>query len=125
VEFRANVPYEAMPAVYASASCMVLGSLPIWSWEEQFGMVLVEAMAAGLPVLASTSGAIPEVGGNSLDYFAPGDWLGLARALAAGPLSRPPGERVAHDPARVAGFSDRAAAERLRSAYDRLLSSSP
>ena len=29
-----------------SASCMVLGILPQWYWEEQFGMVLAEAMAA-------------------------------------------------------------------------------
>jgi glycosyltransferase involved in cell wall biosynthesis len=123
VELRANVPYEQMPAVYAGASCLVLASLPVWFWEEQFGMVLVEAMAAGLQVLASTSGAIPDVGGDAFTYFAPGDWLGLARALEAGPLARAPGERVAHDPALLERYSDRAAAERLRTAYGRLLSS--
>ncbi len=125
VELRRTVPYEEMPAIYASASCLVLGSLPTWFWEEQFGMVLVEAMAAGLAVLASSSGAIPEVGGDAFTYFAPGDWLGLARALEAGPLARPPGERVRHDPALVDRYSDVAAAERLRSAYRRLLSSAP
>ena len=45
-------------------------------------MVLAEAIAAGLPIVASTSGAIPEVLGEQATYFAPGDWVGLARALA-------------------------------------------
>ena len=49
VEFRHTVPYDQMPDVYAAASCMVLASLPTRQWEEQFGMVLVEAMSAGLP----------------------------------------------------------------------------
>jgi glycosyltransferase involved in cell wall biosynthesis len=121
VEFRPNVAYEEMPAVYASASCLVLGSLPVWFWEEQFGMVLVEAMAAGLPVIASSSGAIEEVGGPAFAYFSPGDWLGLAKALADGPLSRPPAERATYDQELVAHYSDRAAAQRLRSVYRRLL----
>ena len=108
VEIRRNVPYAQMPGVYAGASCLVLGSLPVWFWEEQFGMVLVEAMAAGLPVLASSSGAIPEVGGDAFTYFSPGDWLGLARALEAGPLARPPGERASYDPALIEHYSDRA-----------------
>jgi glycosyltransferase involved in cell wall biosynthesis len=123
VEFRAEVPYEQMPAVHAGASCLVLGSLPQWFWEEQFGMVLAEAMASGLPVIASTSGAIPEVGGDAFTYYSPGDWVALARALAAGPLARPPGERAAYPAELVDHYSDRAAAERLRAAYRPLLSS--
>ena len=98
VEIRRNVPYSDMPGVYAQASCLVLASLPVWFWEEQFGMVLVEAIAAGLPIVASTSGAIPEVVGDQASYFAPGDWIGLVRALARGVLARPPGERASYDP---------------------------
>lgn len=132
VEFR-SVPYDAMPDLYARASCMVLASLatasggywlgdrPRFFWEEQFGLVLAEAMAAGLPILASQSGAIPEVAGDSASYFLPGDWMGLARLLAAGALSRPPGTRVEHSEERVRRYSAPAMAERLAAAYDLVL----
>jgi glycosyltransferase involved in cell wall biosynthesis len=119
VELRPFTPYDEMPAVYAQASCLVLASLPLWSWEEQFGMVLAEAMASALPVVASTSGAIPEVAGVRASYFAPGDWVGLAGALRevlAG--GRPAGTA---DPERVRRFSTAAAAERLAAAYGELL----
>ncbi len=119
VELRSFVPYDEMPGVYAQASCMVLGSMPIWSWEEQFGMVIAEAMAAGLPLVLSSSGAIPEVGGELADYFAPGDWLGLARALASGPLDGAPPSAALRE--RASRFSVEAAAGRLADAYDELL----
>ena len=112
VEFRAFVPYEEMPAVYASASCLVLASLPVVHWEEQFGMVLIEAMACGLPIVASSSGAIPEVAGPQAAYFAPGDWIGLA-----GHLRDVPRERVDYD---LSEYSVEAAAGRLAAAYDAL-----
>lgn len=122
LELRAEVPYAEMPALYARASCLVLASLPVWSWEEQFGMVLAEAVAAGLPVVAAASGAIPEVVGDAAPTFPPGDWTELARLLASGPLSRPPGERVAYDPALAKTYSGRAYADRLADAYEAVLS---
>jgi glycosyltransferase involved in cell wall biosynthesis len=121
VDVRDNVPYAEMPDVDARASCLVLASLPTQRWEEQFGMVLAEAMAAGLPIVASESGAIPEVVGDRAAYFAPGDWLGLARELAGGPLSRSPVERATYEQERVARYSSTAAAERLAAAYERVL----
>jgi glycosyltransferase involved in cell wall biosynthesis len=121
VEVRAFIPYEEMPALYAGASCLVLASLPKWDWEEQFGMVLAEAMAASLPVIASTSGAIPEVVGPEVPQFAPGDWFGLARRLAEGPLASERPERVRHDPSQVERFGASAAAERLAEAYETVL----
>lgn len=132
VDFRA-VPYAEMPGLFARASCMVLASLssaacsvylgdpPRCFWEEQFGLVLAEAMAAGLPIVASSSGAIPEVVGESGVYFSPGDWPALARALAEGPLARAPGERVEHPRERVRRYSTEAAADRLAELYDRVL----
>jgi glycosyltransferase involved in cell wall biosynthesis len=129
------VSYEEMPAVFASASCMVLASLPAAMaslhpfgapprafWEEQFGLVLAEAMAARLDILASESGAIPEVLAGQGTLFAPGDWPGLADRLAAGPLARAPGERVEYPNELVLRYSTGAMAERLAAAYDRVLS---
>jgi glycosyltransferase involved in cell wall biosynthesis len=127
------VGYDEMPGVFASASCVVLASLPSATaqlhlfdvprafWEEQFGMVLAEAMAAGLDVLAAESGAIPEVLEGQGTLFAPGDWPGLARRLADGPLRRPPGERVGYPAELVRRYSTTAMAGRLAGAYDRVL----
>jgi glycosyltransferase involved in cell wall biosynthesis len=128
-----GVPYDQMPEVFASASCMVLASLPQATaqlhpfdvprafWEEQFGMVLAESMAAGLDILAADSGAIPEVLDGEGTLFASGDWPRLARLLRDGPLARPPGERVTYPPELVARYSTTAAADRLAAAYDALL----
>lgn len=121
VELRGAVDYDELPAVLASASALVLASLPTWSWEEQFGMVLAEAMAAHVPVLASASGAIPEVVGSSGTLFGPGDYLGLAGLLGDGPLQEAPPARRVPEPDRVQRHSREAAAARLAAAYDELL----
>ena len=133
VEF-VSVAYEEMPRVYAEASAMVLGSLPSAGcslylgdlprcfWEEQFGLVFAEAMAAGLPIISTTSGAIPEVVGDLAELVPPGDWTELARKLASGPLSRPPGTRVQYPTGRVRLYSTESMAQRLASAYDDVLS---
>jgi glycosyltransferase involved in cell wall biosynthesis len=119
-ELRPNVPYDEMPSLYAVASCLVLASLPTPFWEEQFGMVLAEAMAAHLPVLTTRSGAIPEVVGDDATLFAPGDWAGLADALERGPLAAAPGTRRPTAEDRIRRFSTAAAADRLRAVYDAL-----
>lgn len=121
VEFRSFVPYDEMPRIFASASCLVLASLPTVYWEEQFGMVLAEGMAAGLPIVAARSGAIPEVVGDAGLFFPPGDWAALAESLQSGPLSRPPGTRAAYPPERVRAYGRAAAGARLAAAYEELL----
>jgi glycosyltransferase involved in cell wall biosynthesis len=120
VGFGGGLPYEEMSARYAQASCLVLASIPVRYWEEQFGMVLIEAMAAHLPIVASASGAIPEVVGESGTLFSPGDWMGLADALEAGPLAGPRAARRAPEAERLERFSSGAAAGRLRAAYESL-----
>lgn len=129
-----SVPYEQMPAVFAHASAMVLASqasagaayhpfdVPHAFWEEQFGLVLAEAMAAGLSIVTTTSGAIPEVvAGAGVDLVAPGDWMSIAQTLAAGPLARPLAARFDYPAEIVQRYSTTAAAARLADAYDRVL----
>jgi glycosyltransferase involved in cell wall biosynthesis len=50
---------------YRALDVFVLPSLTTPRWAEQFGFVLAEAMACGVPVIGSDSGAIPEVIGDS------------------------------------------------------------
>lgn len=125
VEFRARVPYDEMPRLHRSASALLLASLPTRSWEEQFGMVLAEAMAAGTPIIACDTGAIPEVLAGQGTLVPAGDWRGIARALADGPLAGPPGARRAYSAERLDEFSLDRAAERIGAVYRDLLASRP
>ncbi len=120
VEFRPHVPNDQMGEIFASAACVVLASLPIWHWEEQFGMVLAEALVAGTPVITTRSGVIPDVVGTSAALIDPGDWVGLARELAEGPLANPPAVPTI-DPHFAEVYSIESYANRLRSAYARVL----
>jgi glycosyltransferase involved in cell wall biosynthesis len=62
--FRAAVPQEELPTWYGRMDLLVLPSRTTRRWAEQFGRVLVEAMAMGVPVIGSDSGAIPWVIGD-------------------------------------------------------------
>ena len=70
-----------MAATYAGAHVLVLPSRSTKVWKEQFGRVLVEAMACAVPVIGSDSGAIPEVVGPDGLIFKEGDPEDLARCL--------------------------------------------
>ena len=121
VELRGYVEHDELPKVYAQASCFVLASLTMRYWEEQFGLVLAEAMAGHVPIVAAASGAIPEVVGESGTLFQSGDWVGLADVLERGPLAGPPAARRAPQPERLERFTRQAQAARLRAAYDGVL----
>jgi glycosyltransferase involved in cell wall biosynthesis len=51
------------------------------SWKEQFGHILIEAMASGVPVIGSNSGAIPEVIGDAGIVVPEGDATELRNAI--------------------------------------------
>jgi glycosyltransferase involved in cell wall biosynthesis len=61
---------------------LVLPSVSQPNWKEQFGRVLVEAMACGLPVVGSDCGEIPNVIGDAGLVVPEGDVTALAGALA-------------------------------------------
>ncbi|MCR4326327.1 MAG: glycosyltransferase family 4 protein [Candidatus Roizmanbacteria bacterium] len=73
--------YDHLPAVYQAADCCIVPSLETATWKEQFGMVLPEAMASGLPIIASNTGSIPEVLGAAGLLVKPGSISALCRAI--------------------------------------------
>ncbi|MEV0680308.1 glycosyltransferase family 4 protein [Actinosynnema sp. NPDC050436] len=92
VEFVGHLPDRALAAVLASADAVVLPSR-----YEPFGIVALEAAAAGTPLVASTAGGLGEVvldGVTGLS-FAPGDVDGLARAVRSVLDDRPAAVRRA------------------------------
>jgi len=75
------VSYDEMPDVYRMADVFVLPSYPTMTWQEQFGMVLIEAMACGKPVVSTNSGSILEVVGDAGILIPSGDFFGMTDAI--------------------------------------------
>ncbi len=70
------VPDEDLAGLYRLAVAYVFPSL-----SEGFGLPLLEAQMAGLPVLASQAPPLPEVGGDGAIYFDPYDISAMARQI--------------------------------------------
>ena len=75
-------PLGQLPVVMNALDVLVLPSRTTARWKEQFGRVIVEAHACGVPVVGSNSGAIPEVVGAGGLITPEADPAALARALA-------------------------------------------
>ena len=67
---------EQRHALYAGARMLVQPS-----YEEGFGLPVLEAMTAGVPVIGANAGAIPEVGGDALQLVSPTDADAMAHAI--------------------------------------------
>ncbi|WP_184440121.1 glycosyltransferase family 4 protein [Mycobacterium sp. AZCC_0083] len=99
---RTGLPHQEIMACFAAAAVAVAPS----RWQEPLGLVAIEAMAAGTPVVVTRVGALPEVvchEGTGL-VVEPGDAGALAEAL----------DRVVGDPAlqRAYGTAGRVQAQR-------------
>lgn len=81
VTFIGQLPSTAILAEYHALDALVLPSLTRPNWKEQFGRVLVEAMACEVPVIGSDSGAIPSVIGEAGMIVPEGNVQALAEAL--------------------------------------------
>lgn len=83
VHFVGGLPSTRVPEIMAAFDALVLPSRTTSRWKEQFGRVLVEAMAMRVPVIGSSSAEIPRVIGDAGLVFAEGDPRSLARAVRA------------------------------------------
>jgi len=81
VTFPGSIPAAEMPRFYRQWDVCVLPSRSRSNWVEQFGRVLIEAMACGTPVIGSDCGEIPAVIGDAGLLFPEGDVKALQAHL--------------------------------------------
>ena len=79
--WRGAVPHDKAPVEISKFDVLILPSRTAATWKEQFGHVLIEAMAMGVPVIGSSSGEIPNVIGRPDLVFPEGDVQALAAIL--------------------------------------------
>jgi glycosyltransferase involved in cell wall biosynthesis len=113
-EYRGYVSDAERESLLGAARLLVLPS-----WDEGFGLPALEAMAAGVPVIASNRGSLPEVLGDAAVLLPPDDAAAWAETI----------DRLAHDDmglashrqrgiARAATFTWDETASALRRAYE-------
>jgi glycosyltransferase involved in cell wall biosynthesis len=116
IEVRGFVDDESLRALYRTASVFAFPSL-----DEGFGMPVLEAMAAGTPVICSDSSALPEVAGDAallVDATSVEAIAGALRRLIDDPELR--SKLAARGLSRASGFSWQKAVERTWAVYREL-----
>jgi glycosyltransferase involved in cell wall biosynthesis len=76
VHLLGHVPYDKLPTLYAAASLFLFPSTC-----ENFPNILIEAMASGVPTLASKLGSMPEIAGDGAAYFDPFNTEDIAQQI--------------------------------------------
>lgn len=111
------VPADDLASLYRTATALV-----VTSTYEGFGLPMLEAMRLGTPVIASRAASLPEVGGDAVAWFPPGDLDGLVahiRRLATDASERT--RLAAAGRERAARFSWDATARGTLAAFDEAL----
>lgn len=123
VHFIGHIDSAAMPAVLPALDVLVLPTIGTRTWTEQFGRILIEAMACGVPVAGSRCGEIPNVIGDAGDLFPVGDAAAL-HAILESHRRHPELRRARAECGRervLAGFTQRSIAGRTIAFYNTLL----
>lgn len=81
IHFLPWQPSTRMPRFFRELDVLVAPSKSRPNWTEQFGRVLIEAMACAVPVIGSSAGEIPNVIGDAGLVFSEGDENGLRSSL--------------------------------------------
>jgi glycosyltransferase involved in cell wall biosynthesis len=121
-QFVGSVPPDEMPRALADLDIVAVPSLARPGWAEQFGRVVCEAMLAAIPVVASDSGALPEVVGDGGIVVPELDHLALHNAITALVDDRAMRVRVGNRGREwaLAHFSPGAAARSIRTLWNEL-----
>lgn len=91
VRIVTGVPHSGVPAYLNAFDILVAPSQTTPRWKEQLGRMLLEAMASGVPIIASDSGEIPYVVADAGRILGESDtqgWVSALRHLIASPDER-------------------------------------
>lgn len=81
VSFRGALRTDVMPEALGKFDLLIVPSLTRPNWKEQFGRVILEAMACQVPVIGSDSGEIPNTIGDAGVVVPEGNASALAAAI--------------------------------------------
>ncbi len=109
------VPPSHLPAIFKLATLYVQPS-----WDEGFGLPLLEAMLVGCPVVSSDKGSLPEVGGDAVAYFDPAENMSavIGKVLSSPKLRSSLTEKGREQ---VKKFNWQVTAQATRSVYEKVL----
>jgi alpha-1,3-rhamnosyl/mannosyltransferase len=112
VDFTGYVDAARRIDLYADARMLILPS-----YEEGFGLPVLEAMACGVPIVVSSRGSLPEVAGDAADPVDPDDAEGFAARMEALLDDRVAAAAAERGRAQAAGYSWAACAAAASETY--------